>query len=376
MDTRCGDLRTPSGGLSRPPRLVALGGGTGLPTLLQGLAHGLRTAPAVTDGPWDLTDCLSAVVAITDDGGSSGRLRRHLGVLPPGDVRNCLAALAAQPTPLSRVLQYRFSHRGELKGHAVGNLMLAALTQMTGDFSSAVDQLGTMIGVVGRVLPCSDDNVNLVAELDDGEIVSGETAIVRRGKRIRRVWLERPARPLPDVIRVLINADTIVVGPGSLYTSLIPTLLVGGVAPTIRGARAARIYVANLMTQRGETDGFTLEDHLRVLAAHAGPDLFDYIVVNSARLSPSTLREQQARGGAPVLTPAHVRHLAGHAMVIRAELAAALPTGEVRHAPDRLAAVIFRITAHHQRREALRLARPTADGTLPVVRPADWSPRA
>src|SRR5262249_37505394 len=156
----------------RPPRFVAIGGGTGLPTVLQGLSQQLQNLPLFADGPWDLSDCLSAIVTVTDDGGSSGWMRRELDILPPGDARNCLAALAAHSSPLSRVLQYRFT-KGQLSGHSVGNLVLAALTQMTGDFAQAVDQLGGMLGICGKVFPSTTENVRLVAQFDGGAVVRG-----------------------------------------------------------------------------------------------------------------------------------------------------------------------------------------------------------
>jgi uncharacterized cofD-like protein len=323
----------------RPPRYVAIGGGTGLPTVLQGLAQRLRNLPLFSDGPWDLSDCLSAIVTVTDDGGSSGWMRRELGILPPGDARNCLAALAGHSSPLSRVMQYRFVAGGPLSGHTVGNLVLAALAQMTGDFALAVDQLGSLLGTCGRVFPSTTEDVTLAAEFESGETARGETAIVNRGERIRRLWLDRRVRPLPDALRALVNADAIIVGPGSLYTSLLPNLLVGGLAPTLSGANGVRIYVANLMTQRGETDGYTLEDHLRVIREHAGAGLFDYVLVNTKPLSPFAVQEQFLQGaeliGAPEgeITEDGIR-------IIRGQFATELPGGDVRHSPEILSAAI------------------------------------
>ncbi len=334
---------------ARPPRLVAIGGGTGLPTVLQGLAHRLRSLPLYSDGPWDLSDCLSAIVTVTDDGGSSGWMRRELGVLPPGDARNCLAALASHSSPLSRVLQYRFTQAGHLSGHTVGNLVLAALTQMTGDFAEALHQLAGMLGICGRVFPSTVEDVTLAAEFTSGETARGETSIVAQCQPIRRLWLERPVRPLPDALRALVNADAVIVGPGSLYTSLIPNLLVGGLAPTLSGANGVRIYVANLMTQRGETDGFTLEDHLRVIHQHAGHRLFDYVLVNTRSLS-EACAQHQARDGSTAVPAPTGDVTADGIRIIRGEFALELPGGDVRHSPDVLAATIMALV--EQRRLA------------------------
>ena len=187
-------------------------------------------------------DCLTAIVTVTDDGGSSGRLRRELGILPPGDVRNCLEALAPEDSPLAALLAHRFTGDNGLNGHPVGNLLLAALTQMTGNFQRAVESLGDLLHLRGAVLSSTAEHVTLKAELHGGEIVRGETTIVERRQPIKRLSLERPARPLPEALRALINADAIVIGPGSLYTSILPNLLVDGVASTLSGVDAVRIY--------------------------------------------------------------------------------------------------------------------------------------
>jgi uncharacterized cofD-like protein len=349
----------------RPPRFVAIGGGTGLPTVLQGLAQLLRNLPLFSDGPWDLSDCLNAIVTVTDDGGSSGWMRREFGILPPGDARNCLAALAPQTSPLSRVLKYRFAKGGHLSGQSVGNLVLAALTEMTGDFAKAVELLGHMLGISGRVFPSTAENVTLVAEFDSGEIVRGETAIAGRGRPIRRLSLERPVRPLPDALRALVNADAVIVGPGSLYTSLLPNLLVGGVAPTLFGSTNVRIYVANLMTQPGETDGFTLEDHLRVIREHCGTGLFDYVLVNTRPISPATAREQSTLGAKPVVVDADGDVTADGIRIVRGDFARELPGAEVRHSPEILSETILRLI---QERAASAPDRESVVGETKVLR--------
>ena len=267
------------------PRIVALGGGTGLPAVLEGLA-GMAADFGETD-----VQSLTGIVTVTDDGGSSGRLRKQFGVLPPGDVRNCLVALAHRDSPFKSLLQHRFDDESGQDGHAVGNLLLTALSQITGDFSQAIDQVGAMIGSRGRVMPTTDQNVRLLAELESGQRVAGETAIVGEESAIRRLFLEPSPRPLPQVMRALVNADGIVVGPGSLYTSVLPNLLVEGVAATIYGVNAVRIYVANLMTEPGETDHYTLDDHLRAIKTHTGFDLFDYILVNRRPIDAEAARQ-------------------------------------------------------------------------------------
>jgi uncharacterized cofD-like protein len=313
------------------PRIVAMGGGTGLPAVLEGLSSAVGAA--------DDLDAVTAVVTVTDDGGSSGRLRRQFGVLPPGDVRNCLVALAERNSPFASLLQHRFEDEAGGSGHAVGNLLLTALAQVSGDFCQAIDQIGAMIGARGRVLPTTSQQVRLRAELESGQTVDGETVIVGQGSPIRRLTLQPSPRPLPHVMRALVNADAIVVGPGSLYTSVLPNLLVEGVAATVYGVDAVKIYVANLMTEPGETDRYTLDDHLRVIRAHTGFDLFDYILVNRRPIDEDAARKYAAQGSEPVLTHCALRH-AGRAQVIEADLAMEAYGTKIRHSPDSLAAAI------------------------------------
>jgi len=211
---------------------------------------------------------------------------------------------------------------------------------MTGDFAAAVEQLGGMLGICGRVFPSTCEDVTLRAEFVSGDVAFGETEIVSRGKPIRRLSLGRPVRPLPDALRALVNADAVVVGPGSLYTSLLPNLLVGGLAPTLSAANGVRIYVANLMTQRGETDGFTLEDHLRVIREHAGARLFDYVLVNTRPISAFAAAEQRRQGAEPIPSPAGDTTEEG-IRIVRGEFAIELPGGEVRHSPEVLSAAIL-----------------------------------
>ncbi|MGB2717022.1 MAG: gluconeogenesis factor YvcK family protein [Vicinamibacterales bacterium] len=320
------------------PRIVAVGGGTGLPAVLEGLR-------AEADAEGDMrSDHISAVVTVTDDGGSSGWLRREFGVLPPGDVRNCLAAIAPPDSPFKQLLQHRFEDGDGLEGHAVGNLMLTALAQITGNFPAAVEQLGTMMGLRGRVLPTTGENVRLRAELECGTIVEGETEIVGTGSRIKRLALTPSPKPLPEVLRALINADGIIIGPGSLYTSVLPNLLVEGVAATISGVDAVRIYVANLMTEPGETDGYSLDDHLHAIRVHARHDLFDYIVVNRRPIPSSIAGRYALQGSRPVVVDRPLKW-AGRARVIECDLACECDGKKIRHAARPLAQTIRALVA-------------------------------
>lgn len=322
----------------RPLRVVALGGGTGLPAVVDGLCT--EAAERGESG----VDIVTAVVTVTDDGGSSGRLRREFGVLPPGDVRNCLAAVAPVDSPIRQLLQHRIGGTSPLDGHPVGNLLLTALSQITGDFPEAVRRLSEMLPLRGRVLPSTGENVRLRAEMESGEVLTGETTIVARGIGIRQLALEPSPRPLPDVLRALVNADGIVVGPGSLYTSVIPTLLVEGIASTVSAVNALRIYVANLMTEPGETDGYTLDDHLRAIRAHTGFDLFDYIMVNRSPLDPAAALRYAKRGAFPVLCGGPL-HWTGRAEIFECDLVPDCSGEKIRHQPRAVARAIRALIA-------------------------------
>jgi uncharacterized cofD-like protein len=319
--------------VARPRRIVALGGGTGLPAVLEGLSE-----LAVEKGERDF-DALTGIVTVTDDGGSSGRLRQDFGVLPPGDARNCLLALTDRDSHFQDLLQHRLDEGPGIDGHPIGNLLLAALTQSTGDFSRAIEQLGSMIGSRGRVFPSTTQNVRLRAEMESGETVNGESRIVRNRSSIRRLSLKPSPRPVPEVLAALVNADGIVVGPGSLYTSVLPNLLVEGVAATIHGVNAVRIYVANLMTEPGETDHYTLDDHLDVIRTHTGFDLFDYILVNRRPIDDSAAELYASCGSEPVVAERLLRN-AGRAQVVECELAVEWGGKKIRHHPRSLARAI------------------------------------
>jgi uncharacterized cofD-like protein len=327
-------IQTPSVSHGGPcSRIVALGGGTGLPAVLEGLSNA-----AVARGSLDI-EAVIGIVAVTDDGGSSGRLREQFGVPPPGDARNCLLALTDSGSHFKELLQHRLDEGPDVVGHPVGNLLLTALTQRTGDFSTAIDQLGVMIGSRGRVLPATSENVRLRAEVESGEIVNGETRIVSHPSPIRRLSLEPWPKALPQAIRALVAADGIVVGPGSLYTSVLPSLLVDGVATTIRDARGVRIYVANLMTEPGETDDYSLDDHLRVIHAHAGFDPFDYVLVNLRPVNDAAIKGYAERGSRPIVVERMLKH-ASKAQIVECDLATEWRGTKIRHHPASLARAI------------------------------------
>lgn len=322
-----------------PRRVVAIGGGTGLPVVLRAIRT-LDRHSGVAGRP---TDWPTAVVTVMDDGGSSGRLRQSLGVLPPGDIRNCLAALVREPSALSGILHDRIAGENGEPGHPIGNLLLAIMSSTEGDLLRAVTTLGQQIGIVGRVLPATLESVQLTAVFEEGSDVRGETAIAARRSRIRKLALEHAVRPVPETIEALVNADMIVVGPGSLYTSLLPNLLVDGVAATIFGVTATRVYVANLMTEPGETDGYSLEDHLTAIREHTGFDLFDYVLVNGAPL-PASAAAQYAADGAVGLRPPD-QGCVGGGRVVMADLGGINERGQIRHDPAALGLALAAIGA-------------------------------
>jgi uncharacterized cofD-like protein len=244
---------------------------------------------------------LAAVVTVTDDGGSSGRLRREYRVLPPGDIRNCMVALSKDEHLLGKLFQYRFPGGKGLAGHSFGNLFLTALTNVTGDFPEAVRVSAQVLAIRGRIYPSTAQNVTLQAELEDGTMVAGETNISRSRKRIREVRLcPRRVRPVPEVLKALREADLILVGPGSLYTSLIPNLLIEEMVEVIAHSPAQCVYIANLMTQPGETQHYSVADHVRAIYEHTGRPIFDFVVVNRAQVPPKLLRRYRAQGAEPV----------------------------------------------------------------------------
>jgi uncharacterized cofD-like protein len=275
-------------------RIAAIGGGTGLSVLLSGLkAHVGREVGLPGEG-------LSAIVAVTDNGGSSGRLREEFQVLPPGDIRNCMVALAEDEQLLTRLFRYRFSGDGTLSGHSFGNLFLTALAGVTGDFYEAVRASGEVLAVRGRLYPVTTQDVHLVADLEDGRTVEGETEIAAAGSPIRRVRLSCDCEPLPEALEALASADIVVVGPGSLYSSILPNLLVPGIAEAIGASRAPVLYICNCMTQPGETTGYTVEDHVRAIVEHAPGAAPDAVLVNAHPVSAASSEKYLAEGAAQV----------------------------------------------------------------------------
>lgn len=276
--------------------VVCIGGGNGLSALLTGLKRHVHPR---SDGKPRLD--ITAVVTVTDDGGSSGRLRREFDVLPPGDIRNCMVALAEDGAFLSRLFQYRFESGRGLKGHSFGNLFLTALTNITGDFPDAVRQSAEVLKIAGRIYPSTAANVSLSAILEDGRVIKGESRIGRSRHRIRTVRLEpRNARPLPETLEAIAKADLITFGPGSLFTSLIPNLLVKGIPRAIRNSKALKACFVNLMSQPGETTDFSATDHLAALLDHGGAGLIDCAVVNTSRISPTMQRRYALELARPV----------------------------------------------------------------------------
>jgi uncharacterized cofD-like protein len=317
--------------LKRGPRLVAIGGGTGLPALLTGLK--------------EYTANIAAVVTMSDDGGSSGRLRREYQTLPPGDLRNCLVALADTSPLLSQLFQHRFKGEGAgIEGHSFGNLFITALGEITGDFASGVKAASQVLAVSGQVLPVTVDPVALEAEFEDGTVIQGESQIGRSSRPIRRLRLVPPdVRPTPETRQAIADAEAIIIGPGSLYTSLLPNLMVPGIADDIAASGAVKIFVCNVMTQPGETDQLTLQDHVRIVREHTRPDLIQYVLANTELPAQGVLTRYAQMKAEPVLPrPEDAAQLETWGMtLIRARMAGG---GDYfRHRPAQLARVIMKL---------------------------------
>ena len=312
--------------LARGPRVAAIGGGHGLAALLSGLK--------------EHTSNITAVVTMADDGGSSGRLRRDMGLPPPGDIRNCLVALSDDESLMSRLFQFRFADGG-LEGHSFGNLFVAALTEVTGDFELAVQESTHVLKVRGRVLPSTLDDVVLHAQLEDGARVSGQSTIATGDGVPHQVWLT-PEEPhaLPQAVEAVLHADMVVLGPGSLYTSIIPNLLIPAVRDAVGRTRAWVVYVCNVMTQPGETDGYTVADHVEALHRHGVAGMIDVVLVNESPVTGELARAYEAAGQAPVVVDAERLETMG-VRVARAPLARTEDV--VRHDPGRLTEALLRI---------------------------------
>ncbi|MBP7176248.1 MAG: YvcK family protein [Thermoclostridium sp.] len=277
--------------LREGPRIAVIGGGTGISTLLRALKQ--------------YTSNISAIITVADDGGGSGMLRRDLGMLPPGDIRNCILALADTEPQMEKLLQYRFKE-GELKGQSFGNLFLAAMTGISADFEDAVRNMSQVLAVTGTVLPVTSEDINLIAELEDGTIIKGESRIgehnISHPGRIKRVYLDKAnVKPLESAMAAIERASVIILGPGSLYTSIIPNLLVEGVVDRIVKSPALKVYVANVMTQPGETEGYSVYDHIRAIYRHARAEGFiDYCIMNTGRV-PDEIYQRYLKDGATMV---------------------------------------------------------------------------
>ena len=312
--------------LNKGPHIVAIGGGTGLSMLLKGIKR--------------FTNNITAVVTVGDDGGSSGRLREELGVLPPGDIRNCIAALADDEDLVTQLFQYRFQNGEGLEGHSFGNLFLTALCSITGDMVSAVKESSNVLSIRGVVLPATLDDMKLVAKFEDGRIIRGESNIPEAGGVIKQLFTEPKCKPLPDVISAIEDADLIILGPGSLYTSVIPNLLIDGVANAIYNSKAKKIYVCNIMTQPGETDNFTVTDHVKALIKHAGgKKIIDAVLVNN--ILPNVISEGYAKTGSFPVDIDTEKLAALNVELVSSKLIQENKSGLVRHSSNRVARAVY-----------------------------------
>jgi len=317
--------------LSRGPRVVVLGGGTGLSTLLQGLKF--------------FTNNISAIVTVTDTGGSSGRLRDEMDVLPPGDIRNCLVALADAEPLIRNLFQYRFEEGDGLTGHSFGNLFITALSKVTGDFEKAIRASSKVLAIRGRVIPSALEKLSLVGEFKDGTVVEGEARITEQNKPLKRIRL-KPAdcAATPEAIEAIENADLIIMGPGSLYTSILPNLLIREIREAILKSEAYKAFVVNIMTQPGETDSFSAYDHLRVLIEHTDPRLVDVCVVNVSTIPPMMVEKYREKGQEMARLDLNVIREKGYEVIEGSLLKV---DGQVRHDPMALCRVIM---DHHLKR--------------------------
>ncbi|MDP4106695.1 MAG: YvcK family protein [Bacillota bacterium] len=310
------------------PRIVIIGGGTGLPVLLRGLKQ----------YPVDIT----AIVTVADDGGSSGRLRDDLHIPPPGDIRNVLAALSDVEPLIEEMFQHRFKTSNELSGHSLGNLILAAMTSITGDFVHAIQEMSKVLNVHGKVLPAANVSVVLNAELEDGTIITGESKIPYSGKRIKKVFLTpKDIRPLPETIQAIRNADMIILGPGSLYTSILPNLLVPILGQEVCRSSAKKVYICNLMTQAGETFGFTASDHIKALYDHLCFGFIDTILINNVEVPKDVQLRYNRELAYPVYYDLPVLDQMG--LEVAAADIAVLENGALRHDPKKVAEILYNL---------------------------------
>jgi uncharacterized cofD-like protein len=327
--------------LNRGPAVTVIGGGTGLSVLLRGIKS--------------VTSNITAIVTVADDGGSSGRIRQDLGMIPPGDLRNCLVALADTEPLMEKLFQHRFGGEGGLAGHNFGNLFIAAMTEVLGDVEQALKESSKVLAVRGRVLPASTQKVRLWARMTDGSTVEGESQIPLVNKRIDRVYLQpEETMPVESSLEAIRDADAIILGPGSLYTSILPNLLVQGVADTLRKSQAVKIYICNVMTQPGETDGYSASEHVQAILDHVGRGIIDYVVINNQNVAEELRQKYADQGAYPVTSDVDVIE----AMGIKAVLADVInETNLVRHDPLKLSrtivSMIYKLKTNSERMRLL-----------------------
>jgi len=331
MSNSLKDIFLGKGIFSGGPRVVAIGGGTGLSVLLRGLKK--------------YTSNITAIVTVSDDGGGSGALREDMGILPPGDIRNCIVALANTEPIMEQLMQYRFSE-GKLKGQSFGNLFIAAMNDICGSFDGAIKEVSNVLAVTGKVLPVTLENVVLYAELEDGTVIKGESQIPIKqqaiNKKIKKVFI-KPAncKPLPEALKAIQEADVIILGPGSLYTSIIPNLLVKNMARAINNSEAIKIYVSNIMTQQGETIGYSLSDHLKALNEHADKLVIDYAIANTGRVPETLIEKYKTENAAPVVIDYDIINDMG-IKLIKGNFVS-VDKGYLRHDYEELARKIFKL---------------------------------
>jgi uncharacterized cofD-like protein len=329
-------------------RVVAIGGGTGLSTLLRGLRRHVAVPgqldPDTAPGQAAAIICdLAAVVTVTDDGGSSGRLRKGFNMLPPGDLRNCMVALSEEEDLLAKLFRHRFRAGGDMEGHNFGNLFVAALTEITGDFGQAIQLASKILATRGRIYPVTTANATLVARMDDGTLVRGETSISASKRRIVELMLDPPdAQPLPETLEAIERADLITVGPGSLYTSLITNLLVKGIPRALAGARGLRVFICNLMTQANESLGLSASEHIERIYEHTGAPIFDYAILNTAPVSSKMLLRYAAEGSVPIAPDVDKIEAMGVKCIVGNFLSEG-PNDVLRHAPDRVTGALLEL---------------------------------
>ncbi|MDP2905567.1 MAG: YvcK family protein [Candidatus Omnitrophota bacterium] len=312
--------------LSRGPKIVTIGGGTGLSVLLRGLK--------------EYTSNISAIVTVADSGGSSGRLRQQFDILPPGDIRNCLVALADAPTLMRDLFQFRFDGNSEFRGHNFGNLFITVMTRLTGDFEKAIKETSKVLALRGQVIPSSLESVTLVAQHKDGSLTHGEDKIPKANRPIEKVFLE-PQKPrgTPDAIKAIKEAQVIILGPGSLYTSIVPNMLIKEICDAVVSSSAVKVYVCNVMTQPGETDGYSASDHIKALVAHGHPRTLDYCLINTGEIPAEFLKRYAGENSYAVINDRKKIENMGYRVI--EEDFSIVEDGVVRHSPVKLARIII-----------------------------------